>query len=136
MFSSTTIASSMTMPTESVSASIVSMLSVKPMYQISAKVAMIEVGIEMAAMIVERKLPRNSSTTSAARIEPTTGAPGRCAIDASMNSRLVADDAQRRSRAAAIGLELLEPLLDVVDDLDGVGARLLADLQQHRGARR
>ena len=47
MFSSTTIASSMTMPTESVSASIVSMLSVKPMYQMSAKVAMIEVGIEI-----------------------------------------------------------------------------------------
>ena len=30
-------------------------------------------------------------------------------------------------------MQLGEPLLDVVDDLDGVGARLLADLQQHRG---
>ena len=71
MFSSTTIASSMTMPTDSVSASMVIMFSVKPMYQISPKVAMIEVGIAMAAMIVERRFARNSSTTSAARIEPT-----------------------------------------------------------------
>ncbi len=63
MFSSTTIASSITMPTESVSASMVSMLSVKPMYQISAKVAMIEVGMATAAMIVDRRLPRNSRTT-------------------------------------------------------------------------
>ena len=71
MFSSTTMASSMTMPTDSVSASIVSMFSVKPMYQISAKVAMIDVGIAMAAMTVDRKLPRKSSTTSDARSDPT-----------------------------------------------------------------
>ena len=63
MFSSTTIASSMTMPTASVSASIVIVLSVKPMYQISPNVAMIEVGMAMAAMIVERRLARKSSTT-------------------------------------------------------------------------
>ena len=76
----------MTMPTDSVSASIVSMLSVKPMYQTSANVAMIEVGIEIAAMIVERKLPRNSSTTIAASIEPTTRCSSTLRIDASMNS--------------------------------------------------
>ncbi len=85
MFSSTTIASSMTMPTESVSASIVSMLSVKPMYQMSAKVATIEVGIAIAAIIVERKLPRNRKTTMAARIEPTIRCSCTLAIDASMN---------------------------------------------------
>ncbi len=75
----------MTMPTESVSASIVSMLSVKPMYQTSAKVAMIDVGIEMAAITVERKFPRNSHTTMAARIDPTTRCSCTLAIDASMN---------------------------------------------------
>ena len=85
MFSSTTMASSMTMPTESVSASIVSMLSVKPMYQTSAKVAMIEVGMAMAAITVERKLPRNSNTTIAARIEPTTRCSWTLSIEASMN---------------------------------------------------
>ncbi len=85
MFSSTTIASSITMPTDSVSASIVSMLSVKPMYQISENVATIEVGIEIAAIIVERKLPRKSHTTIAARIEPTIRCSCTLAIDASMN---------------------------------------------------
>ena len=80
------MASSMTMPTASVSASIVSMLSVKPMYQISAKVAMIEVGIEMAAMIVERKLPRKISTTNAARSDPTTRCSCTLRIEASMKS--------------------------------------------------
>ena len=59
----------MTMPTASVSASIVIEFSVKPMYQMRANVAMIDVGIAMAAMIVERRLPRKSSTTSAARMD-------------------------------------------------------------------
>ena len=86
MFSSTTIASSMTMPTESVSASIVIELSVKPMYQMRPNVAMIEVGMAMAAMIVERRLARKSSTTSAARIEPTTRCSSTLWIEASMNS--------------------------------------------------
>jgi hypothetical protein len=75
----------MTMPTESVSASIVSMLSVKPMYQTSAKVATIEVGIATAAMMVERKLPRNSSTTTAASSEPMIRCSCTAEIDASMN---------------------------------------------------
>ena len=88
MFSSTTIASSMTMPTESVSASIVIRLSVKPMYQISPKVAMIEVGMAIAAMIVERRLARNSSTTSAARIEPTIRCSSTLWIEASMKSEV------------------------------------------------
>ena len=48
MFSRTTIASSITMPTESVSASIVSELSVKPMYHTRPNVATIDVGIAMA----------------------------------------------------------------------------------------
>ncbi len=80
------MASSMTMPTERVKASIVSMLSVKFMYQSSANVAMIEVGIEMAAMTVERRLPRNSSTTNAASTEPTMRCSSTLRIDASMNS--------------------------------------------------
>ncbi len=78
----------MTMPTDSVSASIVIVLSVKPMYQIRPNVAMIDVGIAIAAMIVERKFARNSSTTSAARIEPTTRCSSTLWIDASMNSDL------------------------------------------------
>ena len=76
----------MTMPTESVSASMVIRLSVKPMYQISPKVAMIEVGMAIAAMIVERTLVRKSSTTIAARIEPTIRCSSTLWIDASMKS--------------------------------------------------
>ena len=45
-------------------------------------------------------------------------------------------DWSRTMRSVVAGrhapLDVLEPLLDVADDLDGVGARLLADLQQHR----
>ncbi len=50
------MASSMTMPTASVSASMVIRFSVKPMYQIRPNVAMIEVGIAIAAMMVERQV--------------------------------------------------------------------------------
>ncbi len=86
MFSSTTIASSMTMPTESVSASIVIRLRVKPMYQRRPNVATIEVGMAIAAMIVERRFVRNSSTTMAARMDPTIRCSSTLWIDASMKS--------------------------------------------------
>ena len=88
MFSSTTIASSMTMPTDSVSASIVIMLSVKPICQTRPNVAMIDVGMAIAAMIVERRFDRKSSTTSAARIDPTMRCSSTLWIEASMNSEV------------------------------------------------
>ena len=86
MFSSTTIASSMTIPTASVRASIVIELSVKPWNQIRPKVAMIDVGMAIAAMNVERQFHRNTSTTAAARIEPTIRCSSTLLIDALMNS--------------------------------------------------
>ena len=86
MFSSTTIASSMTMPTASVSASIVIEFSVKSWYQIRPNVAMIDVGMAIAAMSVERQFQRNTRTTSAARIEPSTRCSSTVSIDARMNS--------------------------------------------------
>ena len=58
MFSSTTIASSMTMPTASVSASMVIELRVKSSYQIRPNVAMIDVGIAIAAMSVDAPVPQ------------------------------------------------------------------------------
>ncbi len=72
MFSSTTTASSITIPTISVSASIVIWLSVKPIAAIKPNVAMIEVGMAMAAMKVERILQRKTKTTMAARMLPST----------------------------------------------------------------
>src|SRR5690606_15691438 len=70
MFSSTTMASSITTPTISVSASMVMLLSVKLSQYIAPNAAMIDAGIATAAMIVARQLRINSSTTNEARIEP------------------------------------------------------------------
>src|SRR4030095_4877489 len=126
MFSSTTIASSMTMPTESVSASIVSMLSVKPAYQTSANVATIDVGMAIAAMIVERRLPRNSRTTKAARNEPTTRRSSTRRDEASRHPLLMAHGSQVLAGRRR-GLDVLEPFLHVADHFHRVGARLLAD---------
>jgi hypothetical protein len=70
MFSRTTIASSMTMPTASVSARSVRTFSVKPIAYMRAYVEMTDVGIAMAAMSVDRMLPRKRKTTRAARKPP------------------------------------------------------------------
>ena len=56
MFSSTTMASSMTMPTASVIASSVMLLSVKPMTLISVNDEMIDAGIASAEMITGAKV--------------------------------------------------------------------------------
>ena len=63
MFSSTTIASSMTMPTASVSASSVMLLSVNPAARISAKLAMIDAGIASEATSTTRKFRMNAMIT-------------------------------------------------------------------------
>ena len=72
MFSRTTIASSMTMPTASVSARSVRTFSVKPIAYMRANVEMMDVGIAIAAMSVERRFPRKRRTTRAARKPPRT----------------------------------------------------------------
>ncbi len=104
------MASSITMPTARVSASIVIALSVKPMNQIRANVAMIDVGIAIAAMTVERRFTRNSEHHQGGQQRRrATRCSLTLSIDASMNSDEVADDAdvvagrQRR-------LDLVEPL--------------------------
>ena len=66
------IASSMTTPTISTRASIVTLFSVKPMYFITAKAPMMEVGIATAAMSVERHDRMNSSTMMLAMMLPET----------------------------------------------------------------
>ena len=72
MFSSTTMASSMTMPTMSTSASMVTLLSVKPSAFITPKVAITEVGMATAAMTVARQLRMKAITTRQARMLPRT----------------------------------------------------------------
>ena len=78
-FSSTTTASSITMPTASVSASRVIMLSVKPMYCMAPKVAISELGMAIAEISVGRKRRRKMKTMKAAKIEPAI----RCSFTAS-----------------------------------------------------
>ena len=87
------MASSMTMPTASASASSVMVLSVKPSHHMHTNVPMIEVGMASAAMIVLRKLPRNSSTTSAASSAPRI----RCSLTASTLVRVVSELSRMRS---------------------------------------
>ncbi len=72
MFSSTTMASSITMPTMSTRASMVTLFSVKPSAHIIPKVEMTEAGMATAAISVERQLRMNASTTSEARMLPST----------------------------------------------------------------
>ena len=63
-------------------------LSVKPIAYMSANVEMIDVGIAIAAMSVERRLPRKRSTTSAARIRPRMRCSCTVSTAASMNCDL------------------------------------------------
>ena len=79
MFSSTTTASSITMPTASVRASSVMTLSVKSMYFMAAKVAISELGMATAEISVGRKRRRKRQTMKAAKSEPAT----RCSLTAS-----------------------------------------------------
>ena len=70
MFSRTTMASSITIPTARASARRVIMLSVKPITCMSANVPMIEMGMASAAMRVLRTFPRKSKTMRAAKKAP------------------------------------------------------------------
>ena len=72
MFSSTTMASSITMPTISTRASIVTLFSVKPSAHIMPNAEMTDAGMATAAMTVERQLRMNANTTSEARMLPST----------------------------------------------------------------
>ena len=66
------MASSMTMPTISVSASMVIWLRVNPMAAIRAKVEMMEVGMAMAAISVVRMLARKMKMMTEAKKLPST----------------------------------------------------------------
>ena len=67
MFSSTIMASSITIPTISVSASMVILFRVNPMAAISAKVEMMDVGMATAAIRVVRMLARKMKMMMAAK---------------------------------------------------------------------
>ena len=87
MFSMTMIASSMSRPTERVSASIVMLLKVKPKARISAKVAMIDTGRATALINVVRKFRRKMNTARTAKKLPRI----RCFCTSSMERRMKVD---------------------------------------------
>ena len=70
MFSSTTIASSMTIPTASVMPRSVMLFNVKSIARISVNVAMIDAGMASAAMMTARMLRMKNITTIAAKRLP------------------------------------------------------------------
>jgi hypothetical protein len=93
MFSSTTMASSMTMPTARARASRVMVSRVKPWARIRANVPTMEMGIARAAMMVLRRLPRNTKTTRAAKMAPRI----RCSRTAATLVRMVRELSRRIS---------------------------------------
>ena len=60
----------MTMPVERLSPSMVMLFRVKSRARMMVKVAMMEVGMETAAMMAERRFRMNRNTTAAARKPP------------------------------------------------------------------
>ncbi len=70
MFSSTTMASSMTMPTASVMPSSVMLFSVNPIRSISVNVEMIDAGMASAEISTARRLRMKNITTTAANRLP------------------------------------------------------------------
>ncbi len=71
-FSTTTIASSTTMPIASTSASSETVLALNPSASMTAKVPIRETGTAMIGISVVRSLPRNRNTTSATRTNAST----------------------------------------------------------------
>ena len=86
MFSSTTIASSITIPTASVSASRVMLFSVKSITFIRVKVATMEVGMAREAMSTERTLRMKRNTTSEASTLPKNRCSSRESMEALMKT--------------------------------------------------
>ena len=68
MFSTTTMASSTTMPMASTRPNSVRLLRLKPIAAMTAKVPMMATGTAISGMIVARQFCRNTSTTRATRI--------------------------------------------------------------------
>jgi hypothetical protein len=63
---------------------------VKPSYQIRPNVETMEVGMAMAAMIVERRFQRKNATTSAASRDPST----RCSFTVSIDALMYSDESR------------------------------------------
>ncbi len=83
--STTTIASSTTMPMASTRPNKVSVLRLKPMAIMAAKVPMMATGTATSGMMAERQFCRNTSTTMATRITASRSVLNTSRIDSLMN---------------------------------------------------
>ena len=82
-FSSTTMASSTTMPMASTSPNSVRRLIEKPSTNMPAKVPMIDTGMAMTGMIIARTLCRNRKTTSTTSVIASTKVMATSSIETS-----------------------------------------------------
>ena len=108
MFSWTTTASSITIPIARISASIVMLLSVKPMYCMNRNVGMIEVGMARVAMTVVRQSRMNRRIVA----ETSTAASRRWNLTSSIDFRTNRDWSRVTTilmSGGRVGLDLLEP---------------------------
>ena len=132
MFSSTTMASSMTMPTIKTSASIVTLFSVKSSAAIMPKVAMTDAGMATAAIDRGPPVAHESEDDQAGE----DAAEHQVLVDLLQRrldvARLIADDLEPDSRRQ-FGLGERQVGLHRLDDLDRVGADLPPHLEHHRG---
>ena len=85
MFSSTTIASSTTMPIASTSPNRVRLLSVNPIADMIANVPMSDTGTSIIGRIIARQSCRNSSTTMATRMTASRRVANTSLTDSRMN---------------------------------------------------
>ena len=131
MFSIITIASSTTKPVAIVSAISVRLLMEKPARYITPNVPTSDSGTATLGMIVAGTLRRNTKitiTTSA-----TASSSSNCT--SRTEARMVTVRSVSRTTSTAAGseaLQLRQQLLDAVDDLDDVGARLALDVEDDR----
>ena len=125
MFSSTTMASSMTTPTISTSASIVMLFSVKFSQYIAPKVAMIDAGIATAAMTVARQLRMNSKHHQRGEDRAENQVQLHFVEGRFDVARLVLHDVEPYTRRQKLA-DTIQPRFDIVDDVDRIGAGLPA----------
>ena len=131
MFSSITIASSTTKPTDSVSASSVMLLIEKLNAYITAQVAISEIGTASAGMMVAETVRRNRKITSTTRpiaissVSCTSCTDSRTEIERSIITCML----MAAGICARIGRDAL---LHRVDDRDRVGIGLALDRQHDR----
>ena len=132
MFSSMTMASSTTKPTDSVSASSVMLLMEKPKTYIAAQVPTSDTGTASAGMIVAETFRRNRKITMITRqmaiasVSCTSATASRIEIERSNSGCIWIAGGTCARIAGSLSRTM-------VDDLDGVGVGLALD-RQHDGA--